>query len=260
MPKILIFGSCVSRDTRPFLGEDWSMLEYIARQSFISAASGRTRLQGSSKLTSAFQNTCLHNDFNGSFFTALAQRASETDLVVLDLVDERLGVQQLAGGGYVTNSWEFAMSGIAEENSQSLTLVDFATDEHFQLWCDAAEHVLKAISAAKLPVVVLAPAWALRSDNGKEMSYRGVAASTWNERYARYVDHLVALGVKVIRMPAEDVRASSSHQWGLEPFHYEDRVYETMQWEIKQYLADVSQPSRGAGRLLTWWRRRRRGH
>lgn len=258
MPNVLIFGSCVSRDTRPFLGDEWKMIEYVARQSFISAAAGSTHLQGASKLTSAFQNTCLQNDFDGSFLKSLEQRASEIDLVVIDLVDERLGVQRTSDGGYVTNSWELSQSGLIEENAHRLTLVNFATDEHFELWSDAAAVITSAIRAAKVPMVVLAPAWAACSeDNAAPVNYRGIASKSWNEQYVRYVDHLEALGVEVIRIPAEEVRSSTTHQWGLAPFHYEDRVYETMQAEIKRHYAGVLQQSRGVAGLVSWWRGRR---
>lgn len=245
MPNVFIFGSCVSRDTRPFLGQDWTMIEYIARQSFISAAAGRAVVHGTSKLTSAFQNTCLRNDFAGSFMETLRQRAPETDLVLIDLVDERLGVRRTDEGGYVTNSWELSESGLIDENDGHLMLVDFASDEHFELWCHAADRVVEAIDDVGLPLVVLAPAWAAKAENGgSELDYRRVPASPWNQRYVRYFDHLEGIGVEVIRLSPDEVRASTTHQWGLAPFHFEDRVYEVLQGRIKQYQASVRRPRR----------------
>ncbi|MGO1384694.1 MAG: DUF6270 domain-containing protein [Arachnia sp.] len=262
MPNVLIFGSCVSRDTRPFLGEDWKMIEYVARQSFISAAAGSARLRGVSKLTSAFQNKCLQNDFDGSFLPTLIERAAETDLVIMDLVDERLGVQRTPDGGYVTNSWELSQSGLIQDNADRLSFIDFATDEHFEVWCDASRTIIRAIRRAGLPMVVLAPAWAAHAEDPHvPVNYRGIAAAVWNDKYVRYVDHLETLGVKVVRIPPHEVRSSTTHQWGLAPFHYDDRVYEVMQAEIKHHHATVLQRHRGMSRLLSWrpWRSLHRG-
>ena len=240
MTNVFIFGSCVSRDTRPFLGDDWKMIEYVARQSLISAASGRTSLTGTSKLTSAFQNTCLQNDFKGSFMDTLEQRAAETDVLLMDLVDERLGVRRTSDGGYITNSWELAESGLLDGEENSTTLIDFATDEHFALWCAAADKIVDAIRQAGLPLIVLAPAWAGKAENGGGgFDYRRVPAEVWNSKYERYFDHLQWLGVHVIRIPADEVVASSTHQWGLAAFHYGDKVYETMQSRIKHHYASA---------------------
>lgn len=237
MTNVFIFGSCVSRDTRPFLGDDWKMIEYVARQSLISAAAGKTSLPGTSKLTSAFQNKCLQNDFNGSFMDTLTERASETDVVLMDLVDERLGVRRTSDGGYVTNSWELAESGLVDGDGNGTTLIDFATDEHFRLWCAAADKIVEAIENVGLPLIVLAPAWAQKAENGGGVDYRRVPSEIWNGKYVRYFDHLERMGVNVIRVSAEEVVASTTHQWGLAAFHYGDKVYATMQTQIKEHYA-----------------------
>jgi hypothetical protein len=108
LPGLFIYGSCVSRDTYPFLDKDWTIVEYVARQGMISAASPRGVLRGESALTSKFQNQCVRNDIRSSLFATIDKAASETDLFVLDLVDERLGVYELGGGSYITQSWEKA--------------------------------------------------------------------------------------------------------------------------------------------------------
>jgi len=238
LPNLFIHGSCLSRDTRPFLGDDWTLIEYVARQGFISAAAGPTDLDGESKLTSSFQNRCLRNDILGTLLPTLKERASEIDLVVMDLVDERLGVYRTSDGGYITHSWELEGSGLLDGREGDITHIAFGADEHFELWCAAADKITAAICRRGLLAVVLAPAWAARADNGGGgFDYRNIPADVWNAKYERYFDRLETLGLKVIRVPSASVTASISHQWGLAPYHYVDRVYNTMQQQIKDYYA-----------------------
>ena len=178
MPNIFIYGSCVSRDTQPFLGPDWRISEYIARQSFISAANGPVQPWGKSVLTSAFQNRSMAGDFAGDFLSRFFQHVLEVDILVMDLVDERLGVYRTSHGGYVTLSWEFESSGLASQSPDELVHIDFGSDEHFALWSAAAESLLEAIRATPIVPIVLAPAWAAKADNGGGgFDYKGVPAA-----------------------------------------------------------------------------------
>jgi hypothetical protein len=238
MPNVFIFGSCVSRDTCPFLGDEWVITDYVARQGFISAATGPTDFTGESTLTSPFQNRCLRNDIAGSFLPTLKAKADETDLILIDLVEERLGVYQTKDGGYLTHTWELEESGLLDGRLESLTHIPFGTDGHFNLWARAADKVTARINRLGIPAIVLAPAWAAKADNGGGgFDYQKIPADVWNAAYERYFEHLESLGMTVIRLAPDTVRSSVSHQWGLAPYHYMNRVYEAMQKEVKRHFA-----------------------
>lgn len=242
MPKVFIHGSCVSRDTTPHLGDGWEVVAYVARQGMISAANAPGHLMHESHLTSRFQQTCLINDLQSSLFDAISEHAGDTDLVVMDLVDERLGVYDLGDGAYATHSWELEESRLLNYLLEVPPHIAFGSDEHFTLWQPASAMVMQRFSDAGLPVIVLAPEWAEQSDRGRaDLAYRQIPATVYNAQYARYFDHLEALGSDVLRIGQDTVRSAEAHRWGLEPFHYIDDVYDIMQNGIKaSYLKHMA--------------------
>lgn len=253
MPNVFILGGCVSRDTRPFLGDDWVMVQYVARQGLISAAAGAASVTGESRLTSAFQNRCLERDINGVAFDLLREASQETDLVVIDLMVERLGVYRTPEGGYLTHTWELEESRLLEQQPQPLQHIAFGDPEHHELWRTAAARLVETLKELGLAALVLAPRWASKAEDGRAVSYRGRASATWNALYEPYVDELVALGLTVVRPPAEVTVASSEHQWGLAPYHYVDGMYEYLQRSIKEHYAGLTplpaQPEGSAARI-----------
>ncbi|MCF3137961.1 DUF6270 domain-containing protein [Paenarthrobacter sp. AR 02] len=219
----------MSRDTYPFLDKDWTIVEYVARQGMISAASPRGVLRGESALTSKFQNQCVRNDIRSSLFATIDKSASETDLFVLDLVDERLGVFELGSGSYITQSWELGESKLLQQQESEPRLIAFGSEEHFKLWSKAASVVIRKIKSTGRPILVLAPEWAEESDNGQSgLIYRGLYAATYNKVYQRYFDHLRNEGCNVLSVGQDTVKAAAGHQWGLAPYHYVDEVYHVM--------------------------------
>ncbi|QOT16062.1 DUF6270 domain-containing protein [Paenarthrobacter sp. YJN-5] len=229
MPGMFIYGSCVSRDTKPYLGDDWTISDYVARQGMISAASPRAVLRGESALKSKFQNQCVRNDIRSTLFSAIEAATPKTDVFVLDLVDERLGVYDLGNGTYVTQTWELEESKLLQQQQTKPRLIPFASDEHYQLWTKAADVVLERIKATGRPLIVLSPEWSETADNGQEkLQYRGYFSSTWNKLYAPYFDHLRSRGCNVLSVGQDTVKAAAGHQWGLAPYHYVDAVYHRM--------------------------------
>ncbi|SDW32515.1 hypothetical protein SAMN04487912_102330 [Arthrobacter sp. cf158] len=234
LPGIFIYGSCVSRDTKPFLGEDWTIVEYVARQSMISAASPRGVLRGESALTSKFQNQCVRNDVRSSLLPSIDEAASKADVFVLDLVDERLGVYELAPNTYITQTWELEESKLLQQQDTQPRLIKFGTDEHFELWQKASDVVLKRIAETGKPLLVLAPEWAETADSGQTgLQYRGMSSGYWNRTYQRYTDSLRERGVNVFTVGQDVAVAAAKHQWGLAPYHHVNAVYEKMRDAIK---------------------------
>lgn len=229
MPGLFIYGSCVSRDTFPFLDKDWTIVEYVARQGMISAASPRGVLRGESALTSKFQNQCVRNDIRSSLFATIDKAAGATDLFVLDLVDERLGVYELGGGAYITQSWELGESKLLQQQEVEPRHIAFGSEEHYKLWSSAAKVVIRKIKSTGRPILVLAPEWSETSDSGLSgLTYRGLYAATYNKVYQRYFDLLREEGCNVLSIGQDIVQAAAGHQWGLAPYHYVDAVYHKM--------------------------------
>ena len=238
---MFIYGSCVSRDTQPHLGEGWTSTKYIARQGMISAANRPAEIVGDSALTSKFQNECLQGDIKSSLFTEIDKHAESTDIFVLDLVDERRGVYEVGDRTYITDSWELGESKLLQKLDAQPRRIAFGTDEHFDLWRKAADAVMVKLATTGRPVIVLAPEWAERADDGqKNLQIRGILASQFNADYKRYLEHLRSYGVTVFTAGQDVAVAAAEHQWGLAPYHYVKPVYQQMQEAIKQAHARVA--------------------
>lgn len=133
--KIAIFGSCVSRDTAEFMPEA-EVLVYVARHSVTSLESphGKAGID-LSDLTSAFQERMVTNDLHGSGLERIVNTASDLDVVLLDLVDERRGFWEFPDGTTMTNSIEVESCGAAREARRSgARLIEFGGEEHFVRW------------------------------------------------------------------------------------------------------------------------------
>lgn len=224
--KAIVYGSCVARDTVEALGDDGATLGYAARQGFISAVSGDAALDGSIQLDSDFQRNSVEMDVQGTAMSQVQSSARKSNVLILDLVDERLGVYRAPNGAYVTRTWELVNSGIIEQQEDSMQLIDFGTEEHFHLWHSAAEIIIAELSRLGLPTVVLAPPFAERDLEGEALTYLDRPIGEWNTTFDRYYDAIGRLGVPVLRPPAELAIADRNHRWGLAPFHYAAPMYE----------------------------------
>ncbi len=232
--RISIHGSCVARDTFEYLPSTISLTRYIARQSLISAGTTCPEVFAPrEELDSAFQVRMLSGDLAGDFYRHLEQIASETDLLLVDLTDERLGVFALPDGSYLTRTVE----GLAHElYPEDLPLLELGDQAHFDLFCSAVETWADAVDAAGLTdrVAVLHVPWASHTVDGDPTppSFK-LSADLANVVYSRYhhvfFDHV---NPWVIR-PRCAVTAQEDHQWGAAPFHYVPEVHQDLAEQIE---------------------------
>ncbi|MNW26741.1 hypothetical protein D3C74_35180 [compost metagenome] len=235
MPKMFIYGSCLTRDTKNFFPDDWKATTYIARQSLISASSGVTEVSGKSKLTSAFQNRMIQHDIEGAAFEILEESLKDHDLLLLDFVDERRGVFEVGAGKYVTRSYEMINSGLMKQQKETPRWVDFGTEEHFRLWCAAFDAMMDLIKHKNVPVMAVVPPWAMVNDEGKELVYKENPVSAVNASYERYNRYVVQNGVATVSVSQDTAVAATNHQWGPATFHFVDHVYEELAEKILEF-------------------------
>lgn len=132
-----IYGSCVSRDLARIDSERFKVGYYLARQSWISAYAP-PRQPPDLDLSSAFQKRMVEGDIRSLGSRLLAGSVpSEHDLVLLDLVDERVGVAPFRGS-WVTLSGEMRRVK-ALPPSAMREAVPFGGDEHFWLFAVRGE-------------------------------------------------------------------------------------------------------------------------
>ncbi|MGP9747042.1 DUF6270 domain-containing protein [Brachybacterium sp. AOP29-B2-41] len=227
--NVFIWGSCVSRDTFGFLPEEFTLARYVARQSLISAGTNASSVR--SQITdpaSKFQARMILGDLTGDLYRSLEQHAAETDIVLVDLVDERGGVIDF-GDAYATKLSEFWGAG-GRDASRGASQIPFGTDGHFALWQEGARRFVGALRAAELlpRTLVLHSPWASEFDTGEQLEIQSWMKdpATANQEYTRYVTFLRDCGLQVAELPPELAKTSRDHQWGPSPFHYQNSAYE----------------------------------
>lgn len=234
--RTLIHGSCVSRDTFEFLGPEYQLVDYVARQSLISSMTGPVEGVPEPPLVSAFQERMRQGDLLGDGLDRVVRRRHSTDVILWDLCDERLGVFEVARSRWLTDSVERRTRA-----PLPLRRVEMGTEQHFDLWCRAANSWHRAVreTAPDVALVLVALPWAEVSDTGVPTppSY-GVEAAEANDRNGRYYAYAAELGVPVVGANLE-VLATERHKWGFAPFHYTDSVYEETARLIRAAVADV---------------------
>lgn len=228
--RTFIWGSCVSRDTFEFLPDEYTLAQYIARQSLISAGTEvpprhRSVLE---KPDSAFQSRMVNGDLDGNLYSELREGAPEIDLVLIDLVDERGGVIDF-GNAFATKLNEFWRAG-GQNASRGRPQISFGSDDHFALWKVGARRLTDVLSNGGLlnRAVVIQTPWADKYDNGDELEipHWMTHPNDANKAYERYFRFLKELGLYVISLPDELASTSRGHQWGPSPFHYQHTAYE----------------------------------
>ncbi|WP_347757588.1 DUF6270 domain-containing protein [Agrococcus sp. ProA11] len=236
---MLVYGSCVARDTIEFAPTDAVDLRgYIARQSLLSVGSNASdHLPELTDISSAFQSRMIEADFSGGLLDRLRTLAAETDVLLWDLADERHGVHRFADGSIVTRSIDtIKVPSVAARLDEAEHLA-FGSDEHFALWrtqLDAFVASLRELALFDRTVVLEVP-WAVRTTEGKPSPWSmGVRASDANQRFRRYYDELRTHGFRMITLPEELVLADPGHRWGLAPFHYSPEVYREVLRQLRE--------------------------
>lgn len=237
--RVLVFGSCVARDTVDLADPDSVELRgYVARQSLISSCiDASAHLPDALDISSKFQERMIRADFSGSLLSRLEGLADEIDVLLWDLADERHGVHRFSDGTIVTRSIDTIRAETVSEVLETTEHIPFGSDEHFALWresVDVFDARLRNLSLFERTIVLEVP-WALRTTEGKTTPWSmGVRAADANKAYKPYYDYLRQRGHHVVELPEEVVLADPDHRWGLAPFHYTPAVYKEVLRQLRE--------------------------
>jgi hypothetical protein len=239
--RTFIYGSCVSRDTFSFLDPSrYTLVNYVARQSLVSAFSTPgPPLVDPAKLNSAFQRRMLEQDAASALPNLLQDAAAETDILLWDIFDERLGYFPGQEAAASTNSVEIQRLA-QQEASAAAPAVAFGTRRHFKRFAEALEQFAELLSSTGLlqRTLLIAPPWATCTDTGAVTPTSfGLDAHSANEKVQTYIDLIASTAsIPVLRTDPAVTVASSSHRWGAAPFHYVDEVYTRLVDQIEATL------------------------
>ncbi|NOJ61712.1 DUF6270 domain-containing protein [Arthrobacter sp. 260] len=234
--NILIYGSCVSRDAYNTFSDEYSLTGYVPRQSMISAMARPTTLPDGINLESNFQNRSMSGDLQSNLLPTLRRNAARTDLLLVDLTDERLGVARLADKSFVTRSKELMRTKRLDLLPDKPVRFDFGTDRHTQVWMRAATNLFARIQAMPFQVLVINTPWAHMTDEGRLVPDERVSPSVANTTFQTFADHLRELEVNVVDMPGELALSTASHKWGPAAYHYAPPAYQWIRNQVEAVL------------------------
>lgn len=234
MAGIFVSGGCVTRDTYEAIKGEHELTGYSARQSLISANSVPTTLAVDPKGT-GFEVRAVMDDLRSSLFGKLREQAERTDLFVIDLLVERLGVLALPDGSYATRTPNLNKTGALGELFLEAPWVKFHTDEHFRLWSLAAVRLvdlLREVEMVERTLLVETP-WAATTLTGTPVKpFVGWPTAEVDGWFEPYYAVLKGLGIRSVRIPEELVFSDDEHKWGASPFHYAPATHE---WLVDQF-------------------------
>lgn len=239
MSKIFIYGSCVTRDAFEHSLHHHELLQYVARQSWVSAASSPTMLLNGKALNSKFQNRMLDGDLASNALPSIRKHADQIDLLLVDLTDERLGVHHLPDNTFITRSVELVSSKRLELLKSRPAHVKFGTDRFLELWQQSATAMAFRLSAMNLleRTLVVATPWAAVDETGTPVaSHTADDIELANKCMEKMSSYAEKIGFRVSNMPIELAVSSSQHKWGVSPFHYDESAMDWIGSEAENAL------------------------
>ncbi|MFF5790425.1 DUF6270 domain-containing protein [Paeniglutamicibacter sp. NPDC012692] len=243
MARIFVYGGCVTRDAFELMKGEHTLVQYVARQSLISANSQPTRTLRTSVLTTSFQDRAVRNDLDSTLHSMIRSRGATADMFMFDILSERLGVYRLPGKTYITRSVELAKSKLLDALPGAAVVVNFGTDTHFDLWKIAADKFITELKTANIfhKTMLFEAPWTDVTELGEPVPrFRGWSAAEANALYARYYEYLQSRGLHTRRIPADMAVSTASHKWGPSPYHYVGDAYLWMRDEAQNFLDSIA--------------------
>lgn len=228
--KVLILGSCVSRDVFRLMESDKCKLEsYYGRSSFASAfCSEKVKDIWSRNISSSFQARMVSADLNKKWPDVL--RNTEFDVLLVDFIDERFHLGFFSNGAVCTLSNELRGSGFDRKVARARG-IQTGSDEHYELWEKGWTSFIELISSLgkKQRVLLNVVKWAEAASDGNVPAWGFTSEQIFSANL--YLEKLYSRAAadlepsQVMRVDSQYFVSSLDHKWGAAPFHYIDAYY-----------------------------------
>lgn len=238
--RTFIYGSCVGRDMFEMFGNQYGLTRggTVARQSLISAFyPAPTTGFDFSKLKSDFQRTMVMRDFEGSLLKRLKAESGQTDLIVIDLIDERRGIMRYPNrGGVFTRTRENQAALIKTYDDVPAEYLEFGSAEYLRAFEFAAERFAGFLDRLNLKnrTILLDVPLALDYDKlDPDVDVpRAEDHLTWapamNDTLIEIYEVMDRCGFKSTNLRQQLPLMNPHHRWGQAPFHYQEKFYREM--------------------------------
>jgi FkbM family methyltransferase len=247
--RLLIFGSCVSRDALEHAREgDFDLIGYFARSSMASAFASEPvtgiLLDG---IESAFQRRMVSADLGKSLRATLA--TLDPEVILHDPIDERFNLIRFGDGTLLTRSSEFLKASDVLEERETAP-VRSGSPEFLARWEEGWRNFLALLDSRDMRgrLLVNQVFWATRTEAGGDFgeAFPRAKIDAANAFLGRLYERMAAdlPDRQFIRFPERRLVGSDRHKWGVSPFHYAEDYYSDLRDGLRVRLQDASWPSR----------------
>ena len=232
--KISILGSCVSRDVfndAPL--EDFTIEVYLARASLGSIFSeAPMRDLYSARITSPFQRRMVKADLAKDVAPQLL--ATQPDVILLDLIDERFHLMEACPGARFTLSVE--LRKVLGADAKRFRTISSGSAEFMRHWIDGWERLMSALDGRGLRqrLLVNKVFWQLQTEGGNKFDEDLCGQA--NEMLGRMYEHQAQdLLPNQFLEYGDRLSCPDSHQWGPAPFHFCDASHAFALARIREF-------------------------
>lgn len=247
--NLIIYGSCVSRDIFNLEEtSDFSLLEYYARSSMASLCSAAyINEEALARIPSAFRRRMVAYDFSKAMFSENNQ-FNNSDIILIDLIDERFDLVALPSGQIITLSNELTESGLLEDPSiAGFRIIPQGSMERRKLWLQGMQRLFAFLrDRNKINSVIINKVfWSSRFDKDSETSFP-VAPALIEKANAELswmydvLSHELAEH-QFIGFSPSLLTADEKHRWGISPFHYSEGYYTEALLQIRKKAESLNE-------------------
>lgn len=237
--KILIYGSCVTRDIQRVSNDRFRVLDYIARQSFVSANAPSLPDPDTSAIAGKFLAKTIASDFASNAFERIISNVRKSDVFLIDLASERHGVIPHRSS-LISRTNDLAKSGLLTSGEFKKNLA-FDTPEHRKKFRAAAirlKELLMREKAFRKTLVIATPFTDVTTDGSQVPLSHGKTAEMINYEYGYYYELLRSMGFTILTLPDHLCVANPEHKWGISQNHYVSEAYEYLADQIELFMAE----------------------
>ncbi len=222
--RISILGSCVSRDIFNAASPDEFSIEMYAARSSLGSMFSDVPMRDtySPLIKSSFQRRMVKADLRKEIPTQL--RATEPEVVLVDLIDERFNLLESRPGARFTLSVE--MRNVLGARIDQFRTIFSGSDEFMQHWTEGWCRLVELVAERDMlnRVVVNKAYWQRETEGGEKFD-------------AEMCDRANRMLETMYQRQAQDLQPNQfldygdalscpdDHQWGPSPFHFGDQAY-----------------------------------
>ena len=234
--KILIFGSCVTRDAFTFdKSNEFKLDRYFARTSLATAFNSEPIEDNyTMQLTSAFQKKIVNAELKKEFKEYFL--LGKYDYLVIDFIDDRYNLFKFKNGCKTLLSAELKNTDFFDKNQHNGEIIPGFSEEWFEEW---KKGCLEFIKLAKennlLNKIILNKVYWTAFLNQNEQFYNIEQVNKANkflDKQYDFIEKFIGENNTIVYSKSL-LFANKKHIWGLSPFHYVDELYLSMLLQLK---------------------------